>query len=81
MTTTGGTGSLVSADGLVMTNHHVGLSALQKLSSKGKDVVKDGFTAEEVEAGEGHDVEVVGVGLDGADHLTDHGVGTMIKSK
>lgn len=42
---TGGSGSFVSADGLVMTNHHVGLSALQKLSSKGKDVVKDGFYA------------------------------------
>ncbi|MEI7688339.1 MAG: S46 family peptidase, partial [Planctomycetota bacterium] len=42
---TGGSGSFVSADGLVMTNHHVGLSALQKLSSKGKDYVKDGFYA------------------------------------
>ncbi len=42
---TGGSGSFVSADGLVMTNHHVGLSALQKLSGKGKDYVKDGFYA------------------------------------
>ncbi|MBI2809076.1 MAG: S46 family peptidase [Planctomycetes bacterium] len=41
----GGSGSFVSADGLVMTNHHVGLGALQKLSSKGKDYVKDGFYA------------------------------------
>src|SRR6185503_5765388 len=41
----GGSGSFVSADGLVMTNHHVGLGALQKLSSKGKDYVKDGFFA------------------------------------
>src|SRR5205809_6968039 len=41
----GGSGSFVSADGLVMTNHHVGLSALQKLSKKGKDFVKDGFLA------------------------------------
>src|SRR4029077_1022214 len=41
----GGSGSFVSADGLVMTNHHVGLGALQKLSSKGKDYVKDGFWA------------------------------------
>ena len=41
----GGSGSFVSADGLVMTNHHVGLGALQKLSSKGKDFVKDGFYA------------------------------------
>ncbi len=41
----GGSGSFVSADGLVMTNHHVGLGALQKLSKKGKDFVKDGFHA------------------------------------
>jgi hypothetical protein len=41
----GGSGSFVSADGLVMTNHHVGLGALQKLSSRGKDYVKDGFHA------------------------------------
>src|SRR5215210_7546562 len=41
----GGSGSFVSADGLVMTNHHVGLETLQKLSKKGKDYVKDGFHA------------------------------------
>jgi hypothetical protein len=41
----GGSGSFVSADGLVMTNHHVGLETLQKLSSKEKDYVRDGFYA------------------------------------
>jgi hypothetical protein len=41
----GGSGSFVSADGLVITNHHVGLDALQKLSEKGKDYVRDGFHA------------------------------------
>jgi hypothetical protein len=41
----GGSGSFVSADGLVMTNHHVGLDTLQKLSGKEKDYVKDGFYA------------------------------------
>jgi hypothetical protein len=45
----GGSGSFVSADGLVMTNHHVGVSALQKLSGKGKDLVQDGFHAKTVD--------------------------------
>ena len=30
----GGSGSFVSADGLVMTNHHVGADCLQKLSTQ-----------------------------------------------
>src|SRR5438445_8793281 len=43
----GGSGSFVSADGLVMTNHHVGLTVLQQISKPGgKDYVKDGFYAE-----------------------------------
>ena len=41
----GGSGSFVSADGLVMTNHHVGADALQKLSTKEKDYVSAGFHA------------------------------------
>jgi hypothetical protein len=42
----GGSGSFVSADGLVITNHHVGLDALQKLSNlRKKDFVTDGFHA------------------------------------
>src|SRR5207302_4038155 len=42
----GGSGSFISPHGLVMTNHHVGLGALQKLSDiKKKDFVKDGFYA------------------------------------
>ncbi len=41
----GGSGSFVSADGLVMTNHHVGADALQKLSTAEKDYLKAGFHA------------------------------------
>lgn len=41
----GGSGSFVSANGLVMTNHHVAADCLQKLSSGGKDFVQDGFYA------------------------------------
>ncbi len=41
----GGSGSFVSAGGLVMTNHHVGADCLHKLSSAEKDLVKTGFHA------------------------------------
>ncbi len=41
----GGSGSFVSKDGLVLTNHHVALGQLTKVSSAKKDYVKDGFFA------------------------------------
>lgn len=41
----GGTGEFVSEDGLIMSNHHVGADAIQKLSSKEHDYLKDGFYA------------------------------------
>lgn len=41
----GGSGSFVSADGLVMSNHHVGADAIQKLSTPERDLLRDGFYA------------------------------------
>ena len=41
----GGSGSFVSADGLVLTNHHVGRSSIQRLSTKEQDYIKNGFLA------------------------------------
>src|SRR5271163_2604449 len=41
----GGSGSFVSPDGLVMTNHHVGAGDLQKVSTDKIDYLKEGFRA------------------------------------
>src|SRR5215468_2445523 len=41
----GGSGSFVSADGLIMTNHHVGAETLAKLSTTEKNYHHDGFFA------------------------------------
>jgi Peptidase S46 len=41
----GGSGSFVSANGLIVTNHHIGADALQKLSPKDKDYLHDGYLA------------------------------------
>ncbi len=41
----GGSGSFVSPNGLMLTNHHVARGQLQKLSSAQNDYVKDGFYA------------------------------------
>src|ERR1700750_635020 len=41
----GGSGSFVSSNGLAITNHHVGLDTLQKMSSEKNNYVRDGFYA------------------------------------
>src|SRR5438067_7892895 len=41
----GGSGSFVSPNGLAITNHHVALGQLQKLSTPQKNYVQDGFYA------------------------------------
>jgi len=41
----GGSGSFVSSNGLVITNHHVGLDTVQKISSEKNNYVRDGFYA------------------------------------
>jgi hypothetical protein len=41
----GASASFISAEGLVLTNHHVGSGAIQNLSTKEKDLMKSGFYA------------------------------------
>lgn len=56
---TGGSGSFVSADGLVITNHHVGSDTLDKLGDEQHNYLRDGFyaktRAEELKC---HDLEL-----------------------
>lgn len=42
---TGCTGSLISSNGLLLTNHHCGLGVIQSHSKVGKDYIKNGFWA------------------------------------
>ena len=58
----GGSGSFVSPDGLMITNHHVGLGCIQNVSSAENDFVKTGFyaaTREKETACPGYEVNVL----------------------
>ncbi len=55
----GGTGAFVSREGLVITNHHVGRSAISQVSSAKADLVKDGFVA----ASHAQEIKVPGLEL------------------
>src|SRR4051812_40657893 len=41
----GGSGSFIAPNGLLITNHHIGADALQKLSTPTRDLFRDGFYA------------------------------------
>src|SRR5262245_45183364 len=41
----GGSGSFISENGLLISNHHVGAGDLQKISTSSKNYVRDGFHA------------------------------------
>lgn len=41
----GGSGSFVSPNGLIFTNHHVGSECIQNLSTEKNDLLKNGFSA------------------------------------
>jgi hypothetical protein len=58
----GGSGSFVSPDGLMITNHHVGLGCIQNVSTAEKDFVKTGISADSREqevACPGYEVNVL----------------------
>jgi len=55
----GGSGSFVSGDGLVLTNHHVGADSLQKMGTPEHNYLRDGFLARtDADAIKCHDLEL-----------------------
>jgi len=55
----GGTGSFISADGLVLTNHHVGHGWIERVSGADHDYIENGFVA----ADRAHEIRVPGLEL------------------
>ncbi len=45
----GGSGSFISSDGLVLTNHHVASDTLHKLSTPQRNLIDDGYLAESLD--------------------------------
>ncbi|QEG01150.1 Peptidase S46 [Stieleria maiorica] len=45
----GGSGSFISSDGLVLTNHHVASDTLHKLSSEERNLIDDGYLAKSLD--------------------------------
>ncbi|WP_372895251.1 S46 family peptidase [Stieleria sp.] len=45
----GGSGSFISSDGLVLTNHHVASDTLHKLSSEDRNLIDDGYLAKSLD--------------------------------
>ncbi len=43
------TGAFVSADGLILTNHHVAYGAVQRISTAGKNYIEEGYLAATIE--------------------------------
>jgi hypothetical protein len=63
----GGSGGFVSPHGLVVTNHHVGADRVLKLSTRGKDLYRDGFHAARYE----DELKCLGLELDVLQEIVD----------
>lgn len=63
----GCSGSFVSADGLVLTNHHCGVGCVEDLSTSEKDYVKAGFIARKLS----EEIQCPGVELNRLEEITD----------
>jgi len=63
----GCSGSYISADGLVLTNHHCGVHCVEDLSTADKDYVKLGFLAKSRQ----EEIQCPGVELNRLDQITD----------